>query len=179
MGQHARDIISSASPRCDNNAANWSYEPDGSLRFRGVRPGPGHADAADSAGNRFPNIIVEVAYKESETHVHAKAMDWLGTATDPSNGVKQVIAIKIGDNVHVDVNRTMRALRYARGVDADANPVQTIEFGNDGPGNGATVAGLDGMKLLIPATSVYLPNDPPSPLVLDLFYIRRVIERAF
>jgi hypothetical protein len=174
MGQHADDIFSAASPRCDNNniANNWSYEPDGSMRVRGVRPGPGHADAADLAGNRWPNIIVEVAYTESEPHVRAKAIDWLGTAiTDPNNGVQQVIVIKIGKNVRVDGHRPMKVWRYARG--AAENPVQTINFGNDEPDNGATEAGLAEMKLLIPVASLYLPNDPPAnlpaPLVLDFF----------
>jgi hypothetical protein len=50
MGQHADGVDSSGSPRCDNNANNWSYEPDGSLTVQGGgRPGPGHADAADKA----------------------------------------------------------------------------------------------------------------------------------
>jgi hypothetical protein len=35
---HHRDIISAASPRCNDNAANWSYEPDGSLTVHGFRP---------------------------------------------------------------------------------------------------------------------------------------------
>jgi Uma2 family endonuclease len=181
MGQHMDDIISAASPRCDNNANNWSYEPDGSLTVRNSRPGPGHADAADQCRNRWPNIIVEVAFRESETHVRAKAIDWLETATDPTNGVQQVIVIKFGTTMPTDRNRTMKAWRYERG--AAENPVQTIEFGNQGPGNGATEAGLDGMQLHIPVSSVYLPNAPPAdllgPLVLDLFYIRRVIEYAF
>jgi hypothetical protein len=61
--------------------------------------------------------------------------------------------------------------------------VQTIEFGNHGPGNGATEVGHDGMQLYIPVASVYFPVAPladlPGPLVLDLFYIRRTIEEAF
>jgi hypothetical protein len=93
MGQHFRDVVSAASPRCDNNAANWSYEPDGSLTVFDWRPGQGHADAADSAGNRWPNIIVEVAYRESEAHVHANTIDWLDTATDPNNCVQQVFRL--------------------------------------------------------------------------------------
>jgi hypothetical protein len=162
MGQHISEVVGAASPRCDNNAMNWSYEPDGSLTVESVRPGPGHADAADSEGNRWPNIIVEVAYKESETHVRAKAMSWLETAATPNNGVQQVIVIKIGANVRLDGSRTMKAWRYERG--AAANPVQAIEFGNHGPATGATAAGLDGMQLRIPVTSVYLPNAPPADL---------------
>jgi hypothetical protein len=181
MGEHFRDIISAASPRCDNNANKWSYEPDGSLTVWGCRPGRGHADAADSEGNRWPNIIVEVAYTESETHVRARAMDWLETATDPNNGVQQVIVIKIGADVCADGTRTMRAFRYARG--ATENPVQTIEFGNDGhDNNGATAVDSPGMQLLIPKASVYRPNDPPADLpddlVVDLFYVRRAIEES-
>jgi hypothetical protein len=181
MGQHMDDIDSAASPRCDNNANNWSYEPDGSLTVRNGRPGRGHAGAADIDGNRWPNIIVEVAFMETETHVRARAMDWLDTATDPNNGVQQVIVIKIGATACLGSHRTMEAWRYAR--DAAENPVQTIEFGNDGPNNGATEVGLDGMQLHIPVASLYLPNEPPAglpgSLVLVLFYIRRTIERSF
>jgi hypothetical protein len=108
MGQHMNDIISAASPRCDNNAKNWSSEPDGSLTVMNSRPGRGHADAADQFGNRWPNIIVEVAFRESETHVLAKAIDWLETATDPNNGVQQVIVIKIGMTVPSGGSRTIR-----------------------------------------------------------------------
>ena len=181
MGQHMNDFVSAASPRCDNNANNWSYEPDGSLTVRNIRPWPGHSDAADQVGSRWPNIIVEVAYMESEPHVCAKAFEWLDTATDSNNGVQQVIVIKIGAGVRVNDNRTMMAWRYERG--AAENPVQIIEFGNDGNDNGAIEAGIDGMQLHIPVASVYLPNEPPAdllgPLVLDLFYIRRVIERSY
>ncbi len=108
-------------------------------------------------------------------------MDWLATATNASYGVQQVIAVKIGDNVRRDGTRTMKAWQYERG--AGANPVQTIEFGIHGPRHGATEVELAGMQLHIPVASVYLPNPPPAdlpgPLVLDLFYIRRKIERAF
>ena len=58
-GKHFRDIRSAASPRRDNNVANWSYEPDGSLSVRGYRPGQGNPDAADVAGNPWNNIIVD------------------------------------------------------------------------------------------------------------------------
>ena len=181
MGEHANDVIVAASPQCDNDAANWSYGPDGSLTVFDHRPGPGHPDAADAAGNRWPNIIVEVALRESEPHVLAKALNWLDTATNPNNGVQQVIVIKIGTTVRSDGHRTMKAWRYERGT-AD-NPVQTIEFGNHGHNYGATEAGMDGMQLYIPVASVYLPNDPPAdfagPLVLDLYYIRRTIEASF
>jgi hypothetical protein len=60
------------------------------------RPGPGHPDTSDATGNRWPNIIIEVAFQESEPHVHDKAMKWLQTATNPDNGVQQVIVITIG-----------------------------------------------------------------------------------
>jgi hypothetical protein len=180
MGQHMNDIISAASPRCDNNASNWSYEPDGSLTVDDFELAPGHADAADQFGNRWPNIIVELAFRESETHVRARAIDWLETATDPNNGVQQVIVIKIGTTVPSGGHRTMKAWRFARG--AAVNPVQAIAFGNHGPGNGATQVGLAGMQLRIPVTSLYLPNAPPADLVgdlvLDLFYIRWVVEET-
>jgi hypothetical protein len=176
MGQHGLDIASAGSPRCDNNAKNWSYEPDGSLTVEEWRPGHGHR--ADSFGNRWPNIIVEKALTESETHVRARALEWLDTATDPNNGVQQVIAIKFG----VDDNMTMSAWLYERGAAAEV-PVQTIEFGDHGQGNGATEAGLDEMQLHNPVKSVYIPNAPPADLpgllVLDLFYIRRTIREAF
>ena len=80
LGQHFGDVMSAAGPRCDNNAANWSYEPDGSLCVADFRPGPNNDDRADAAGNRWPNIIVEVALNESEPHVRAKALNWLATA---------------------------------------------------------------------------------------------------
>jgi hypothetical protein len=38
LGEHEDDVVIAASPRCDNNAANWSYEPDGSLTVGGFRP---------------------------------------------------------------------------------------------------------------------------------------------
>ena len=93
---HFGDIFSAASPRCDNNAARWSYEPDGSFTVRGFKPGRGHPDAADADGNRWPNVIIEVAFHEDEPHVLQKAQDWLQTATNPNHGVQQVIVIKIG-----------------------------------------------------------------------------------
>jgi hypothetical protein len=136
MGQHMNDIDDSGSPRCDNHAGGWSYEPDASLTVGNGQPGRGHADAADIYGNRWPNIIVEVALTESETHVRARAMDWLETATDADNGVQQVIVIKIGTTPRVDGHRTMKAWRYER--NAAENPVQTIEFGIHGPRHGAT-----------------------------------------
>jgi hypothetical protein len=92
-----------------------------------------------------------------------------------------VIVIKIGTTPRVDGHRTMKAWRYERGP--APNPVDTIEFRNHGPNNGATEVGLAGMQLCIPVASLYLPNLPPAdlpgPLVLDLFYIRRRIEEAF
>jgi len=181
MGQHHRDVRVAASLSCDNNAANWSYEPDGSLTMRGFRPGPGHPDAAHESGNKWSNIIVEVAYQETEPHVHAKALDWLQTATNDNNGVQQVIVVKMGNTLRLDGHRTMKARRYERG--AVENPVQEIEFGNHGPENGAIEAGLPGMQLHIPVASLYLPNNPPAdlagPLVFDLFYVRRTIEESF
>jgi hypothetical protein len=186
LGEHEDDVISAASPRCDNNTDNWSYEPDGSLmhdQAQAFRPGRGHPDAADAAGNRWPNIIVKVAFRESEPHVLAKALDWLETAADPDNSVQQVIVIKIDTTVRADGHRTMKAWRYAH--NATGNPVcmQEIEFGNHGPNNGATEVGQAGMQLHIPVESIYFPLDPPAdlpgPLVLDLFDIRRRIERSF
>ena len=179
--QHREDVTFSLSPRCDNNAARWSYEPDGSFKVRGFRPGQGHPDAADAAGNRWPNIIIEVAFSEDEPHALQKAQDWLQTATNPNHGVQQVIVIKIGRGVRVDGHRTMKAWRYERG--AANNPVQAIEFGHHGHNHGATQAGIAAMQLQIPVASVYQPNPPAAdladPLVLDLFNIRRTIEEAF
>lgn len=180
---HAGAMRVMACPRCDNNSAsgNWSYERDGSLTVRGYRPGQGHADAKDSYGNRWPNVIVEVAFQESEPHVLAKAREWLETATNPNHGVQQVIVIKIGTTLRADGHRTMKAWRYQR--DAHTNPVQVVEFGNHGPNQGATEVGRTGMQLDIPVASLYLPLDPPTdlpgPLVLDLFYIRRAVEESF
>jgi hypothetical protein len=139
----------------------WSYEPDASLRVEGFRPGPGDPEKADRFGNRRPNVIVEVALTENETHVRAKALHWLATATNPSNGVQQVIVVKIGRTVRLDFDdhRTMKAWRYARG--AAANPVETIEFGNHGPDHGANcswacwnAASYPGGECVPPATPV-------------------------
>ena len=181
MGPRFDDFRSSTAPRC-RKTANQSFEPDGSLKVRGFKPGQGHPDAADALGNRYPNLVVEVALEESEPHVKSKALQWLDTATDADNGVQQVIAIKIGEKLRVSGHRTMKAWRYERGA-AD-NPVQWITFGNDdGPGNGAATPGRPGMRLHIPVASLYLPLAPPDDfadsLVLDLYYIRRTIEEAF
>ena len=178
---HRHDVIYAASPRCDNNAARWSYEPDGSFTVRGFKPGRGHPDAADAEGNRWPNIIIEVAFHEDEPHIFQKAQDWLQTATNPNHGVQQVIVIKIGTEVHMDGHRTMKGWRHERG--AANNPVQAIEFGYHGHNHGATQPGIAAMQLQIPVASVYRPGPPPAdlagPLVLDLFYIRRTVEEAF
>lgn len=179
LGPHDDDLRGAASPRCDNNAAQWSYEPDGSLTKRGCNPGPG-PDAADSAGNRWPNLIVEVAFQETEKHVKAKALEWLNTANSrPQFGVQQVIVIKIGVKPRTDGHRTMKAWQYERGA-GNNNPLQYFEFGNHGPNNGATAAGLPGMQLRIPTESLYCPMDPPDDVAdelgLDLFRIRDTIE---
>lgn len=183
LGQNALDLATSASPRCDDNTAHLSMEPDGAVEVRGHRPGAGHPDAADVSGNRWPNVIVEVAFCESEAHVRNKAKVWLNTTTNPSYGVQQVIVIKIGASVRVDGHRTMKAWRYKRG--APVNPAQTIEFGNHGPNHGATSVNLPGMQLQIPLAGIYHPAPVPADLVtvanilIDLFHIRQIIEEAF
>lgn len=184
MGANQRDVVVGTSPTCDNNAANWSYEPDGVIRVKGYRPGPG-PDAMDVEGNRWPNLVVEVALSESERHVRRKALNWLNTCTalgaTGNRGVQQVIVIKIGANERQGGHRTMRAMRFERGQ--ANNPVQEIEFGNHGPHNGATAAGLPGMQLNIPVAHLYLPNIPPvglpATIDLDLFFVRETIEASF
>ena len=178
---HNRAVIFSPSPRCDDNTAHLSMEPDGSVKVRGNRPGAGHPDAADAAGNRWGNVIVEVAFRESEIHVRGKALAWLDACNNPNFGVQQVIVVKIGPTVRVDGHRTMKAWRYARG--AANNPVQSIEFGNHGPNHGATVANLPGMQLQIPVASIFYPAAAPAGLGanidIDLFHVRQDIEDAF
>jgi hypothetical protein len=150
------------------------------LTVEDFRPGPNNDDAADGSGNRWPNIIVEVAFSETEEHVLAKAEEWLNTAQNPDHGVQQVIVIKLEYPGLTDGHRRMKAWRYERG--ADDNPVQEIEFGNHGPDNGATQPGIPGMQLHIPISSLYLPLPVPDgvgeALALDLFHIRRRVERA-
>lgn len=181
LGAHFRDFAFSAAPRCDDNTAHLSLEPDGAVTVRGHRPGAGSAHAADADGNRFNNVVVEVALTESENHVRAKALTWL-SLSNAMYGVQQVIVIKIGPTVRVDGHRTMKAWRYARG--AGNNPVQTIEFGNhEANHRGATVANLPGMQLQIPVVSVYHPAAVPAGLGaninIDLFHARQVIEEAY
>jgi len=184
MGAFEDDVDVVTTPTWDNNAANWSYEPDGVIKVAGYRPGPG-PDAMDVVGNRWPNLVVEVALNESEPHVRLKALDWLNTCTVPGTtgdrGVQQVIVIKIGTNLRADGHRTMKAMRFERGQ--PINPVQEIEFGNHGGNNGATVANLPGMQLNIPAAHLYRPNNPPVGLPvtidLDLFFVRQKIEASF
>jgi Putative restriction endonuclease len=66
-----------SSPRCDDNVGRTlSMEPDGAVCLKKHHPGPGRL-AVDKDGNRFPNIIVEVAFHESEAHVQDKALKWL------------------------------------------------------------------------------------------------------
>lgn len=92
--------------------------------------------------------------------------------------VQQVSVIKIGTKPRQDGHRTMKAWRYEQG--AAANPVETFEFGNHGPGNGATAPGK--MVLRIPVASIYHPTAAPGDfgpnahIDVDLFYIRRIIE---
>ena len=187
LGAHSRAVSNPPSPRMANSNGALSAEPDNSIRVvGGPRPGPASPDRSDAQGNRFSNIVFEVAYNESERHVRLKALSWLQTSpTQPDLGVQQVVVIKIGTVLRASGHRTMRALRYARG--ALNNPVQNIEFGHDGVNGGATVAGLANMQVNVPTASIFVPLNVPAPLPqppggsipIDLFYIRQVIEAAF
>jgi len=155
-----------------------SVEPDYSLTVEAGGDPPNINDCSDRVGNRYPIIIFEVAYSESLAHVQRKAMSWLDSAsTAPPFGVQQVVVVKIGDHLRSDGHRTMLTFRYERG--AANNPVQEIEFGPHASCGGATELG---MQIYIPASSLYLPVQPsanlPATLPIDLFYVRRIIERT-
>ena len=191
----AGDFSTGASPRCDRND-DESFEPDGTvcLMQRSCdgtplqqRPGPGHASAADPAGNRWPNVIIEVAMIESEQHVRDKALRWLAACNDPNFCVQQVIVVKIGPTPRSNVNESngthsMKAWRYARGALNTEAFDQFFEFGipnNPGEGNmGATATGQ--MMLHIPTAALYapipVPNGLPDTIDVDLFFLRNVIE---
>ena len=184
LGAHGLEVCMAPSPRCADNNGALSFEPDNSIKVEGGgRPGPTDVvNRSDRKGNRYPNIVFEVAYHESEKHVRKKALAWLETAPTLSQfGTQQVIVVKIGVHLRADGHRTMKAYRYERGN--AANPVETIEFGNHGPNNGATAAGLVGMQINVPSASIFLPLAVPAALgvsiPIDLFYVRRVIEAAF
>ncbi|CAB9518625.1 expressed unknown protein [Seminavis robusta] len=183
LGAHGRDVKIPPSPRMADSNGALSAEPDSSVEVRGGgRPGPGSPDRSDAQGNRFSNIVFEVAYNESERHVRAKAQAWLLTApTQPQYGVQQGIVVKIGTNVRVSGHRTMKAFRYERAN--LGNPVQEIEFGHDGPNGGATAAGIPAMQINVPTVSIYHPLAVPDGLgpsiPIDLFEIRQVIEDSF
>ena len=175
------DLAMAASPRCDNNK-DTSMEPDGSICSDHPKPGPNQPGAADACGNRWPNIIVEVAYHETEEHVLRKAEQWLTACDNDTYGVQQVIVIKMGTSVGTDGHRTMKAWRYER--NNPGNPVEEIEFGNHGANNGATARNLPGMQLHVPTASIFHPNPVPpgvphQTIIVDLFYVRRDIERSF
>jgi hypothetical protein len=164
---NAEDLFSTgASPSVDNNLFHLVYEPDGFLWPLGkVTPGGVHDDTS--------NVIVEVAFHESEPHVLAKAADWIGAGFT----VQQVIVIKIGARPRVGGRRTMRAWSYVRG--AAVNPVQgAIDFDQ------VAAAGVAGMQLFInhaqllvgaPAATVAAMAAVPDPIVIDLFHVQQQI----
>jgi hypothetical protein len=85
---HVREFTYGSSPRCDDNATgNLSIEPDGTVCLSGHRPGRGNVIlVSDADGNLFPNVIVEVAWHESEAHVRDKALTRL-TLSNATYGV--------------------------------------------------------------------------------------------
>lgn len=184
LGARHRDVSSPPSPRMADSNGPFSFEPDSSIEVKGGgRPGPADlVNRCDRQGNRYCNIVFEVAYRESERHVRQKAQAWLQTApTRPQFGVQQVVVTKIGVNLLVGGGRTMRALRYERG--APVNPVQQIDFGPHGPNGGAIAAGIPTMQINVPTASIYRPLPVPAGLgpsiAIDLFYIRQEIQASF
>ena len=194
LGGHRRDFFKASSPRCDNNNVNESYEPDGSVVKRLQRPGAGQPGAADATGNRFPNIIVEVAFIETESHVRRKAVKWLNASNDPNFAVQQVIVIKIGKDPRPTRGNTraMEAWQYEQAVSPAVNHYDNVashfvfgvpRFDRPPPSNNVGVTFPNQMVLQIPSTSFYHPANPPAgvpPVIdVDLFYIRRAIEESF
>jgi hypothetical protein len=163
---NARGLFSTgASPSVDSNVTQLVFEPDGFIRpdgkvIAGVR-------------GRTPNVVVEVAFSETEPRVLNKAAAWIG----PGFTVQQVIVIKIGARARVGGGRTMRARSYVRG--AAMNPVQgAIDFDQ------VAAAGSAGMQLDInhaqllvgaPAATVAAMAAVPDPIVIDLFHVQQKI----
>ena len=112
LGDHEDNINIGTNTTMRDNNQHFVYEPDGYTQVRGGgQPGPDDEEnRAEELGGRYPNIIVEVAYSESQQHVQNKAAQWLQTSpTKPEYGVQQVIAIKIGRNPRASGHRTMSA----------------------------------------------------------------------
>jgi hypothetical protein len=163
---HVRPLFSTgASPSFDNNVAQLVFEPDGFVKPRGRVTG--------LVRDPNPNVVVEVAFSETEPHVLAKAAAWIG----PGFTVQQVIVIKIGARPRVGGGRTMRALSYVRG--AAMNPVQgPIDFDQ------VAAAGAAGMQLFInhaqllvgaPAATVAAMAAVPDPIAMGLFHVQQAI----
>jgi len=156
---------SGASPSVDNNVAQLVFEPDSFIWPLGRNNG-GVRDCT-------PNVVVEVAFSETEPDVLNKAAAWIG----PGFTVQQVIVIKIGARARVGEGRTMRARSYVRG--AAMNPVQgAIDFDQvAGAGNAGMQFHINHAQLLVgaPAATFAAMAAVPDPIVIDLFHVQRVI----
>jgi Uma2 family endonuclease len=171
LGNQGHDIDCSSSPRCGNGRR--SSEPDGALRPLS-KPNPPSL-ATDTAGLPYPNIIIEVAKSESEEHALEKAQWWLDVGGP--GGVQLVIVIKIGSK---EDTHTLKAWVYRNGY---PNPIQMMNFGRTALVDGAVTTNLPNMQIEIPLECLYYPDGPPDvtlqdPLLIDLYYVCRKIERA-
>ena len=171
VGGHADDISMATDFRCAFDGL--SLEPDAAVTPDGKpRLAPGALYAADSLGSPFPNVILEVAFREELEHVQTKARLWLG----PLTTVQEVIVIKVGYEALPEGGRELLAFCYIRGA---ANPVQSIDFSY--PAHQLAAVGTAGMQLHIPHPSLYagVPGGAPAglaPQALDLFWIQRRVQ---
>jgi hypothetical protein len=153
-----------ASPSVDNALAQFVYEPDGFIWPKGK--------VTVGVRELTPNVVIEVAFSETQPHVLAKAAAWIGHGFT----VQQVIVIKIGANARVGGGRTMRAWSFVRGA---VNPVQgPIDFDQ------VAGAGAAGMQLHVhhaqllfgaSAATVAAMIAVPNPIVVDLFHVQQQI----
>jgi hypothetical protein len=92
-------------------------------------------------GCPFPNIVVEVAYKnESLANLQNELHAWIGNNTS----VQVAIGVKIF-GLRDDGSRRMLALLYQRGV---VGPAQSVEFGTN-------VRNAAGLNLSFPLMDLY------------------------
>jgi len=204
-----RALLRAATPGLYGNGSatygppnGWLAEADASFVPRGVpNPGRGQPNAANSRGNAWPTLVLEVGWSESLQSLRTSAARWLGAGT----GVQIVITIKLYPE-RQDGTKPMVAIRWIR---ANPNvPDWIISFGTaDIAGNsrntlngygGAQVtgvgaggvacnqAGLAAYQLHIPHALLYTgdpnppnpnhPNPPPGHYDIDLFNIQDALN---
>lgn len=174
LGQYSEEhFYISGSPTCEGQRFgrfNDIMEPDGAVTINGGHPGKDSENRCNDEGDRWPNLIIEVAYTQSLQDVEKKAFRWLRQAND-YYGVQQVIIIEIGANPRQDGTRTMRAFRYQR--NSANNPVESVDFRD---GNGPA-------ELSIPSRSLFHPWEVPEgfgeAITIDLLLVRKAIVDAF